>query len=83
MASLSERKAHRQSIMQAVYDLTGGSTMKSVNVAELASELGISPEDMRDALDYLLNEGELKQLTMGTVELTHHGLVKMESEDDG
>jgi hypothetical protein len=69
--------------MKAVYRLTDGDTNKGVNANELGTDLGIPPEDMDAAIQYLTNEGDLRLPAMSLIALTQAGLRRMEREDVG
>lgn len=87
MASLTERKAYRDKIMQGLYETTEGNRLLGVTGAKLAKDLAIPEEDLAAACTYLVGEdlitvdwaaGNLPAM----VTLTHQGIRRMEAEEE-
>ncbi|MFD5736025.1 hypothetical protein [Streptomyces sioyaensis] len=87
MASLTERKAYREKIMQALYETTEGNRLLGVTGTKLAQDLAIPAEDLAAACTYLVGEGLITvDWTAGNtpamVTLTHQGIRRMETEEE-
>jgi len=87
MASLTERKAYREKIMQALYETTEGNRLLGVTGAKLAQDLAIPAEDLAAACTYLVGEDLITvDWTAGNtpamVTLTHQGIRRMEAEEE-
>ncbi|MFF8898990.1 hypothetical protein ACF082_16140 [Streptomyces lydicus] len=87
MASLTERKAYREMIMQALYEATEGNRLLGVTGAKLAQDLAIPEEDLAAACTYLVGEDLITVdwaagNTPAMVTLTHQGIRRMEAEEE-
>ncbi|WP_330319241.1 hypothetical protein [Streptomyces platensis] len=87
MASLTERKAYREKIMQALYEATEGNRLLGVTGAKLAQDLTIPAEDLAAACTYLVGEDLITvdwaaSNTPAMVTLTHQGIRRMEAEEE-
>ncbi|MEU7430440.1 hypothetical protein AB0B07_06160 [Streptomyces sioyaensis] len=87
MASLADRKAYREKIMQALYEATEGNRLLGVTGAKLLQELAISEEDLAAACAYLMGEDLItvdwaSGNTPDMVTLTHQGIRRMEAEEE-
>ncbi|MEU2873335.1 hypothetical protein ABZ769_29735 [Streptomyces olivoreticuli] len=86
MATLHERKAYREKVMQALYEATEGNRLLGVTGAKL-HDLGVPEEDLAAACTYLVGEGLITvDWTAGNtptmVALTHQGIRLMEAEEE-
>ncbi len=86
-ASLTERKAYREKITQALYEATEGNRLLGVTGAKLAQDLAIPAEDLAAACTYLVGEDLITvDWTAGNtpamVTLTHQGIRRMEAEEE-
>lgn len=87
MASLAERKAYREKIMQALYEASEGNRLLGVTGARLLHSLGIREEDLAAACTYLVGEDLIAvDWTTGNtpamVTLTHQGIRLMEAKEE-
>ncbi|MFG2830792.1 hypothetical protein ACGFWI_25520 [Streptomyces sp. NPDC048434] len=87
MASLADRKAYREKIMQALYESSEGNRLLGITGANLLQELGIPEEDLAAACTYLVGEGLItvdwaSGNTPAMVALTHQGIRRMEAEEE-
>jgi hypothetical protein len=87
MASLGERKAYREKIMQALYEATEGNRLLGVTGAKLRDDLGIPDEDVAAACTYLVGEDLITvdwamSNTPAMVTLTHQGILLMEAKEE-
>ncbi|WP_329149441.1 hypothetical protein OIU91_23080 [Streptomyces sp. NBC_01456] len=87
MASLADRNAYREKIMQALYEATEGNRLLGVTGAKLLQEFAISEEDLAAACAYLMGEGLItvdwaSGNTPDMVTLTHQGIRRMEAEEE-
>jgi hypothetical protein len=87
MASLAERKAYREKIMQALYGATEGNRFLGIAGTRLRDDLGIPDEDMAAACTYLEGEGLVTAdwvagNTPAMVMLTHQGIRLMEAKEE-
>ncbi|MFH9229421.1 hypothetical protein [Streptomyces lydicus] len=87
MASLADRKAYREKIMQALYEATEGNRLLGVTGAKLLQELAIPEEDLAAACTYLVGEDLItvdwvSGNTPAMVTLTHRGIRRMEAEEE-
>ncbi|MFJ8673565.1 hypothetical protein [Streptomyces sp. NPDC093589] len=87
MATLTERKAYREKIMQALYETTEGNRLLGVTGAKLAQDLAIPEEDLAAACMYLVGEDLITVdwaagNTPAMVTLTHQGIRHMEAEEE-
>ncbi|MFJ6752827.1 hypothetical protein ACIQNI_32310 [Streptomyces sp. NPDC091266] len=87
MATLTERKAYREKIMQALYETTEGNRLLGVTGAKLAQDLAIPEEDLAAACTYLVGEDLITVdwaagNTPAMVTLTHQGIRRMEAEEE-
>ncbi|MFI2187384.1 hypothetical protein [Streptomyces sioyaensis] len=87
MASLADRKAYREKIMQALYDATEGNRLLGVTGAKLLQVLAIPEEDLAAACTYLMGEDLItvdwaSGNTPAMVTLTHQGIRRMEAEEE-
>jgi hypothetical protein len=76
--SLEERRAHRALYLRAVYDESDGVAGRFVKFIDVGEVLGFDRKHSEELADYLVAEGLLEYVTMGTVALTHWGLKEME-----
>lgn len=87
MASLADRKAYREKIMQALYEATEGNRLLGITGAKLLQDLAIPQEDLAAACTYLVGEGLITVdwaagNTPVMITLTHQGIRRMESEEE-
>ncbi len=87
MATLRERKAYREKVMQALYEATEGNRLLGVTGAKLHDTLGVPEEDLAAACTYLVGEGLItvdwtSGNTPAMVTLTHQGIRVMEAEEE-
>ena len=88
MAILRDRKTYRERIMQALYQAAEGDRLLGVDGAKLRNDLGIPEQDMAAACMYLAGEGWVvvdwgRGNTPTMVTLTHQGIRRMETEEEG
>ncbi|MEU7183025.1 MULTISPECIES: hypothetical protein [Streptomyces] len=84
---MTERKAYREKITQALYEATEGNRLLGVTGAKLAQDLAIPAEDLAAACTYLVGEDLITvDWTAGNtpamVTLTHQGIRRMEAEEE-
>jgi hypothetical protein len=87
MASLAERKAYREKIMQALYETTEGNRLLGITGTKLRDDLGIPDPDIAAACAYLQSEGQITVdwaagNTPAMVMLTHQGIRFMEAKEE-
>jgi hypothetical protein len=87
MATLHQRKNHREAIMKTLYEGMEGSGLPDVSGARLRDRLAIPEQDLAAACTYLADEGLVTVRwahgdTPATVTLTHHGIRVMEAEEE-
>ncbi|MFE9312219.1 hypothetical protein ACIQCF_22055 [Streptomyces sp. NPDC088353] len=87
MATLRERKTHREKVMRALYQATVGNRLLGVDGAKLRNDLGIPEQDLAAACTYLAGEGLVvvdwaRGNTPVMVTLTHLGIQQMETEEE-
>ncbi|MET8678237.1 hypothetical protein ABZW18_11775 [Streptomyces sp. NPDC004647] len=87
MASLGERKAYREKIMQVLYEASEGNRLLGITGAKLRDDLGIPDEDVAAACTYLVGEGLITVdwatgNTPAMVTLTHQGILLMEAKEE-
>ncbi|MFF3929935.1 hypothetical protein [Streptomyces hirsutus] len=88
MAILRDRKAYREKIMRALYEAAEGNRLLGVDGAKLRNDLGIPEQDMAAACTYLAGEGWVvvdwaRGNTPAMITLTHQGIRRMETEEEG
>ncbi len=88
MAILRDRKTYRDKIMRALYQAAEGNRLLGVDGAKLRDDLGIPEQDMAAACMYLAGEGWVvvdwgRGNTPAMVTLTHEGIRRMETEEEG
>ena len=77
--SLEEKKRQRLVFIGRLYQRTDGDTSATVEISEIASELGWSEEEAYSVARYLGEEGLLRFPAKGAVAMTHAGVVEMEA----
>lgn len=87
MATLHERKAYRQQILEALYEATEGNRLLGTTGAKLGHDLDIPQQDLAAACTYLAAEGLITVdwepgNTPTMVSLTHQGIRLMEAEEE-
>ncbi|WP_171166140.1 hypothetical protein [Streptomyces sp. I05A-00742] len=87
MATLRERKACREKVMQALYEAVEGNRLLGVTGAKLHDDLGVPEDDLAAACMYLVGEGLITvDWTAGNtpsmVTLTHQGIRLMEAAEE-
>ncbi|MFF7388485.1 hypothetical protein CTU88_20160 [Streptomyces sp. JV178] len=87
MATLHQRKTHREAIMKTLYEDLEGSGLPDVSGARLRDELEIPEHDLAAACTYLVGEGLVTVRwahgdVPATVVLTHQGIRLMEAEEE-
>jgi hypothetical protein len=76
---LSEKQALRFRFLHALYEATKGRTTAHVNEREVSQSLAPDGDQIRDAVEYLQNEGLLKRVAFGgTIAITHAGVQEVE-----
>lgn len=83
MESLAELKKKRTQFMHAVYELTGGNELKSINMWKLGEKLGFGGHGSELTLkiyQYLVGEGLIRGTGLGgDFAITHWGIKEVES----
>lgn len=81
---IEERAAIRLRVMRAIFEQTGHDTDQAVDLAPLRGMLGLSDDDMADAVDYLEAENLIRPLraahgerTPQRAHITHRGVHEM------
>lgn len=75
MVKLSERHKQRFKYLEALYNLAGGSSLRTVNHARIVVHAGLTRHDAKSAFNYLENEGLLQAKSpVGDISITHHGV---------
>ncbi|EFL16133.1 hypothetical protein [Streptomyces sp. C] len=87
MASLHERKAYRQQILEALYEATEGNRLLGITGAALEHGLHIPQPDLAAACTYLAADGLIivdwePGNTPAMVSLTHQGIQLMEAQEE-
>ncbi|MPY64691.1 hypothetical protein [Streptomyces spongiae] len=87
MATLHQRKNHREAILKILYAGIEGNRAPDVSGAELRDDLAIPEQDLAAACTYLVGEGLVTVRwahgdTPATVMLTHQGIRLMEAEEE-
>ncbi|MGW5346645.1 hypothetical protein [Streptomyces sp. HUAS TT3] len=87
MATLHERKAYRQQILEALYAATEGNRLLGITGVKLGHALHIPEQDLAAACTYLAAEGLITVdwepgNTPAMVSLTHQGIRLMEAEEE-
>jgi hypothetical protein len=84
-SALEQRKASRLQIMSAIYDKAGDNTDELVDLWAIREALGLTDDEMGNAVSYLAGEGLIDLRITGTgqrtpmrAHLTHRGVVEME-----
>lgn len=79
MNKLEETKKKRFEFLNSLYEITGGSKNKRVNMFELGTELGFDREDTSLIAQYLAGENLMKHVTIGGgIAITHYGVKEVE-----
>lgn len=87
MATLHERMAYREKVLQALYETTESNRLLGVTGAKLHDDLGVPEADLAAACTYLVDEGLITVdwaagNTPAMVTLTHQGIRLMEAEEE-
>jgi hypothetical protein len=87
MATLHQRKNHREAIMKTLYEGMEGSGRPDASGARLRDELEIPDQDLAAACTYLVGEGLVTVRwahgdAPATVMLTHEGIRLMEADEE-
>ncbi|MGP3983999.1 hypothetical protein [Streptomyces sp. KR80] len=87
MASLAERKAYREKIIQALYKAAEGNRLLGITGTKLRDDLGIPDADIAAACAYLEGEDLITVdwaagNTPAMVMLTHQGIRFMEAKEE-
>lgn len=79
MNKLEETKKKRFEFLNNLYEITGGSKSKTVNMFELGTELGFDREETNLIVQYLAGESLVKHVTIGGgIGITHYGVKEVE-----
>jgi hypothetical protein len=77
--SFDKIRSQRFAFLRAVYDETGGTTDRMVQMNEIGGKLGFGEELTDKIVSYLIGENLLEWAAMGgLIELTHWGLKEVE-----
>jgi hypothetical protein len=81
MKPLEELKLKRFQYLQALYEVTGGSSMTYIHTPfELGQSLGFTNDETASIDEYLRGEGLVKRLGLaGETTITHQGVVEVEA----
>ncbi|SDN32430.1 hypothetical protein [Streptomyces wuyuanensis] len=87
MATLHERKNHREAIMKTLYEAAEGNRLLGVTGTKLRDDLRMPEQDLAAACAYLAGEGLItvdwaRGNTPAMVTLTHQGIRLMEAEEE-
>ena len=75
---VEEWREKRLRFMNRLYDATGGSQLASVHPYEVGDELGLSHDETDRVIEYLQGEQLLAHAGLGTVGITHLGVLEVE-----
>ncbi len=76
---IQKRRELRFTLLKKLFEKTGGSSQETVNFKHIATEEGISEDDISDFLYYLSDEDLIKAKTVGyRVSITINGIEKVE-----
>lgn len=79
MNKLEETKKKRFEFLNSLYEITGGSKNKIVNMFELGTELGFDREETSLIVQYLAGESLVEHVTIGGgIGITHYGVKEVE-----
>ena len=77
--SLEEKRAQRYLFLKRLYDLANGDTVPHFSRGEIGSQLGWDKATTDKVSIYLKEEGLVKFVALGTVSLTHAGVIQIEN----
>ena len=76
---IKEKKKQRFQFLEKLYNESNGSESYMVNMWELGQELEFDRETTSNIVDYLIDKGLLKPMTLGGgISITHYGIVEIE-----
>jgi hypothetical protein len=79
MNKLEETKKKRFEFLNSLYEITGGSSHKIVNMFELGTELAFDREEVNLITQYLAGEHLMEHRTIGGgIGITHYGVKEVE-----
>jgi len=79
MYKLAETKRKRFQFLNHMYEITGGSSRKFVNMFELGTELGFEQKEVSNIVQYLKGEHLVEHKTLGGgIAITHYGVKEVE-----
>ena len=86
MVDIEKRQADRLQVMKAIFEMAGGSQDVEVQGSDLLTRLGLAPQELGDACNYLAGQGLIEEAApdMGAspvpywVNITHQGIMEME-----
>jgi hypothetical protein len=78
MKSVEEKDRKRLQFMHRLYEVTGGSEMEFINTDELGAEFGWSADETDRVVEYLEGERLLQYRSMGSISITHLGVLEVE-----
>lgn len=70
----SSPQTQRELFLRKLYDLTDGQNLKQADIRQVGAEVGLDEMQSLRVANYLANEGLLKNVTVGTVALSHDGI---------
>src|SRR5437867_229171 len=81
MNSITKKQEQRNLLLRALYHATDGSTKIGANYVKLGVELGLSAEEAKATMQYLVNVSRLAQYTsMESGCMTGDGVVEVERQ---
>ena len=75
---VAEKEAKRYAVLKRIYEDSGANPLNLVFEKTIAEKVGLSGEELAEALRYLSNEHLIKYATFGTVSIEHLGLKEIE-----
>ncbi len=79
MATLQEKQEDRLRFIRRLYEKTDGSTFTAATSGEIGQELGWSDKRTDRALEYLIDHGLVKHVSLGgQISLKHDGVLEVE-----